>query len=183
MNRILKHNGFTLIEVIIVILIIGTIAMAGFPALTSSLDDARLAGAVTEVVTALEFARMEAMRSGRKIEVRIGHINNLIRVKKRYPTVDLHGSETELTEADVEGGVYQFIQHPLKRGEDYDIVFDDEERLRGVNITASDFGGDNRVFFEPDGLPDNGGSSTLALGTRQKTITLDAFTGTITVSD
>lgn len=183
MNRILKNNGFTLIEMVIIVIIIGTIAMAGFPALTSSLGDARLAGAVTEVVTALEYGRMEAMGSGRTTMVRIGHINNQIRIKKRYPTVDLLGSETQLAETDVEGGVYRFIQHPLKRGENYDIVFDNEERLRGVDITASDYGGDNQVFFEPDGLPDNGGSSTLALGARQKIVTLDAFTGTVTVSD
>lgn len=177
--------GFTLIEMLIIVFIIASIAMAmtSMPSFTSSLDDARLRAAVSEVVTALEFGQLEAMRSGRKIQVRIGHIGNLIRVKKKFPMVDLLGSEDQLAETDVEGGVYRFVSHPLKRGEDYEIIFDDLEHLKGISITASNFGGDNLVRFEPDGIPDSGGSSTLILGSRQMSVSLDALTGKVRVNN
>ena len=74
--------GFTMVEVMIVVLILSVLAVAGIPALNSSLDHARLSSAAEEAVNALQYAQLTAMTSGRPTRVVIGNLSNRVGVRQ-----------------------------------------------------------------------------------------------------
>ena len=174
--------GFTFIEVMIVLLLLGIFAMLGLPALNAAMGDFRLSGAAQEVVSALEFAQLSAI-SGRKTRVVIGENLDLIAVKQFNITADLFGGGDELVDNDVESGTFELMGYPMNKGTDYEIDFPDESRFQGVDITASDFNVGDPVIFDTLGAPSKGGTVTLALGGRQMVVTLDALTGKVTISN
>ena len=177
-----RTSGFTYVELMIVLLLLGIFAMLGSPALNTAMGDARLSGATQEVVNALEFAQLSAI-SGRKTRVVIGENLDLIAVKQFNITADLFGGGDELVDNDVESGTFELMGYPMNKGTDYEIDFPDESRFQGVDITASDFNVGDPVIFDTLGAPSKGGTVTLALGGRQMVVTLDALTGKVTVSN
>jgi prepilin-type N-terminal cleavage/methylation domain-containing protein len=56
--------GFTLVEMIIVMGILGILAVWGIPALLQTLNRARLVGAAKEIATMFQVARLEAIKKG-----------------------------------------------------------------------------------------------------------------------
>ena len=54
-----SNNGFTLIEILIVILILGIVTMVGLPSIMGALTKSRLSGAADEVSTAESIARSQ----------------------------------------------------------------------------------------------------------------------------
>lgn len=56
--------GFSLVELLVVIALIGLLAIWGVPALLNTLNRARLVGASKEIATMLQVARLEAIKKG-----------------------------------------------------------------------------------------------------------------------
>jgi type II secretory pathway pseudopilin PulG len=175
--------GFTLFEILIVSLMLGILTMLSWPQLSSALAQARLSGAAEEIVNALEFAQQKALSSGIETRVIIDDSADNIEVEKFTPTHDLLGSETELNESQVENAIFKTIDHPLKKGTNYTIVFADESRFKAVDIVTATFGAGNSVTYNPMGAPSSGGTVTLAYGNRQVFVSVDALTGKISVSE
>ena len=175
--------GFTFIEILIVVLLMGIIATISLPALTATLEDNRLRGAANEVVTALEYAQLTAMSSGRVTRVNIESSNERIDVRQYTTNADLFSGGDELAADDVENGTYELMPYPSKKGVNYSFDFPDVDRFKGVDITISDFDNINPVFFDAQGAPSKGGSATLALGSSQIVVTMDALTGKVSVSE
>ena len=175
-----RDKGFTLLEILIVALIVGIFAMLGWPAFNTAMGASRLSGAAEEVVNALEFAQLRAT-SGQITKVIIRVDQDKITVKQYKAGIDFFGGESELGEAGVEGGTYEIIENPMNKGTDYQIILPDDSRFGGVDITFSDFDA-TPVTFDSLGAPSNGGTVTLALGSRQMVVTLDALSGKVTVS-
>ena len=182
-TKLQLSDGFTLIEILIVVMVMGIIATISLPSINSTLAGARLRGAAYEVVTALEYAQLTAMTAGREIQVCIGNSNERIRVKQYVSNADFFTGGDELAENDVENGTYQVMPHPLKKGLDYNFDFPDIDRFKDVDITISDFNCGANLTFDAQGAPSFGGSATLALGSEQIVVTLDALTGKVTVSE
>jgi len=174
--------GFTLAEILIVLVFMSIVVMLGWPSLNAALGDFRLSGGAQETVNALEFAQLTAT-SGRKTRVTIDAVADTILVEQFNPVIDLLGGESELGEADVEGGAFAPMGNPMNKGTDYNISLPSEDRFDGVDITAVDFSHGNLVAFDALGCPSSGGTVTLALGSRQMVVTLDSLTGKVTVSN
>jgi len=174
--------GYTLIELLIVMLLLGIMVMAAVPVLNSGLDDARLSGAAEEVVTALEFAQMTAATSGSRTRVTIDAALDTIVVERVSISIDPLGSESELHEDDVEGRGFALMERPMNRGVDYSISLSDESRFKGIDITTAAFGSGNFVVFDTLGAPSDGGMITLAMSNRQIVVALDSLAGKVTLS-
>jgi prepilin-type N-terminal cleavage/methylation domain-containing protein len=176
-----SRAGFTLLELVLVLLLLSIFAMLGVPALNSAMGDSRLAGAAQEVVNAFEFAQLRAT-TGAQTRVVIGDSTDRIAVRQYQPSGDIISGGTTLAAADVETGTYQLVEYPASKGVDYEILFASDRRFKGVDITASDFNVADPVQFDTLGTPTKGGTVTLVLGNRQTVVTLDALSGKVTVS-
>ena len=69
-NQPVKKSGFTLIELMITVAIAALVALIGIPSFTSSIRSNRLTTNTNDFVTALSFARSEAIKRGEQIVVR-----------------------------------------------------------------------------------------------------------------
>ena len=61
------NRGVTLVELMITIVILGILAAVGMPAMARFLNDTRVSGTTNEFVSALNLARMEAIKRGRLV--------------------------------------------------------------------------------------------------------------------
>ena len=157
--------------------------MLSWPQLSSALVEAKLSGAAEEIVNALEYAQLTAMTSGTKTRVVIGAPQNRIALRHYKSSADLFNGGDVLLASDIESGSYEFMQHPLKKGFNYEIFLSNETRFSGIDITLSDFDLGNPLHFDSLGAPSHGGTATLALGARQIVVTLDQLTGKVTMSN
>jgi prepilin-type N-terminal cleavage/methylation domain-containing protein len=175
--------GFTLVELLIVILILGIIAMVAWPTRITLLEESRLSGAASDVVTALEFAQLNALSSGRQTQVKIDVGNDKIAVSEFKPHDGIWEENPQISETIVESGSFEIMEHPLNPGSDYTIYLGDQAMFGGVDITAETFGGGDIVTYDAQGAPSDGGTVTLGYGSGQRVVTLDGLTGKVTVSN
>ena len=174
-----RRNGFTLFELLIVVLIMAIFTMLGWPALNAFMGDYRLETAAEEIVNALEFAQLTAV-AGQPTQVTINAATETIDVKQFKPTANLLDGSASYTAASVEGGSYAFVGNPMNKGKDYTITLTGDSRFSGVDITTLSFG--SPVYFNSTGTPSTGGTVTLTFSGRQKVVTLNALTGRVSVS-
>ena len=69
MLRRRSEKGYTLIELMIVVVLISIGGMIAIPSMKSSQDNARLAGAARAMISILQFARSEAINNNSVVNV------------------------------------------------------------------------------------------------------------------
>ena len=175
-------QGFTLIEILTIVLILGIVATFALPSLQSGIGKSRLSGAVSEIVSALEYARLAAMSSGEKTRVTIDPDSDRLLVESFKINGDPLSGATRIPETDIDGGTFVTMPDPVKVGEDYVIGFGGEGRFHNVRVASSVFGDGFYVIFDQEGTPSSGGTVLLTYGDEQRTITVDALTGDVSSS-
>ena len=150
-----RCRAFTYLELILVIAILGIVAGIAVPRFGNFVAHRHIDAAATRIATDLAFARQRAKFSGTQHKVMFQIPQN------RYQF-------TEMDDPDHPGRPYVV---PLA------------EEPYNATIISADFGGDVEVVFDGYGVPDSGGTLVLAVGYYRKTLTLDAQTGRVTVSD
>jgi len=73
------------------------------------------------------------------------------------------------------------IPHPVKKGFDYIVDFQNDSRLNRVNITDADFDSASSVQFDCLGSPDSGGTISLQAGGTTMIVRVEPITGYIRV--
>ena len=175
--------GFTLMEVLIVILILSITAMVLLPTINQAMTRSRLSGAADEIITALGYAQMKAMTSGGPTRVTIDAGSDTILVEQFKPDEDLQGSETELSEGDVENGSYVAMEYPLNPGTDYYIIFSNDDRFKNVDIDSAVFGTHDFLIFNNLGTPSQGGTVSITSGAASILLTLNGLNGRIAINE
>jgi prepilin-type N-terminal cleavage/methylation domain-containing protein len=185
-----RQSGFTLLELVIVVMVLGIFGGIAVPMLTQAAAQTKLDAAADAVVSSLNYARLRALNSqqnyrvvfdtgAERMRVEMNANNKLSQMKDPSRSVmSAHDVENEKSWVDV--------QHPLETmrtgGRNYVITFSQEPAYQGVDLFLASFSGSGTVTFSPQGLPSTGGSVVLRLGGRQRTVTLQATTGTVSVS-
>jgi type II secretion system protein H len=179
----LRHpHGFTLIELVVIISLMGIVATLAMPAMFSSVAGARLSSAADEITAALQFAQLSAIDDGRPYRVTIDAAADTLLVEQLEHPADLMGAETEIAETTIEQQAYTPTPHALKPNGLFQETFGTNSQHEGVDITTSDFAATSPVIFFAQGTPSSGGSVTLACQGQQTLITLDAQSGKVTQS-
>jgi prepilin-type N-terminal cleavage/methylation domain-containing protein len=154
-----KQNGFTLIEIIIVIVIISIAALIAIPMLGSA-GDIQVRAAADMIAADLEYAKSMAVSR-----------------QKSYWVIFDTAAESYRLEDDT--GI---ITHPVNAGKLYSVNFKNDSRVNQVNIYSVSFAG-SQVVFDYLGSPDNGGQIVLTGGGKTVTVSVEAVTGYISVSN
>lgn len=153
------RDGFTLVEVMVVVVILGFIAMLAVSNFSSSLNEKKVSGAADEIADALRHARSEAMKSGRNFRVDINTDTELIEI-------------VDVDEAAV-------IRHPVSR-QPYRIDLTTAALLKGVDIEAVNSAtGLTPVIFDKYGRTSSDATIDLSSGGQAKHVHVDAVTGRV----
>jgi len=154
------RSGFTMIEIIIVVMIIAIAALTVVP-MMSSAASVQIRSASNMIAGDLEYARSMAISRGQKYSMVFDPGAD------SYKIVD-------------ESGVV--IQHPVKKGFDYIVDFQNDGRLNKVDIANANFNATTSVQFDCLGSPDSGGTVGLQAGATTVTITVEHVTGFISIN-
>jgi Tfp pilus assembly protein FimT len=155
------RGGFTLIEILIVVGILMIAAMIVVP-MMSSADSIQLRSAANMVAADLEYAKSISISRGQNFKVVFDSFTDSYRIE------------------DTSGNV---VSHPVKKGFDYVIDFQNEGRLNRVGIDGVDFSSSNEVQFDCLGSPNQGGTVTLEAGGEVITVNVEPVTGFISITD
>ena len=165
------RNGFTLVEIIIVVVILGIAAMMAVPMLSSAAD-------------------MQVRSAANRIAADLDYTKNLaITHQGRYSMVfDVSGESYEIREADGTS-----VKKPLTGESSFVVDFSTDSRLSQVNIVSADFDSDSSdtITFDYLGSPYSGttanplnsGRITLQANTFTLTVDVEPVTGYVTMSD
>ena len=159
-------SGFTLIELIIVIVIISIAALTAIP-MMSSAASVQIRSAANMLTADLEYAKSMAISRGQKFSVVFD------KDTEKYWIEDQNGN---------------VIAHPVKKGFDYVVDFQNDSRLNKVDIVDADFDTTSKVKFDYLGSPYNGNSTplnsgviSLQAGGTNTTVRVEAVTGFVLI--
>lgn len=149
-----RQQGYTLIEMVTVLMIIAILAVATFPRFLDSLAHHRLQSAAQRIELDLKLARDHAIASSSNCGAKF----------------------------DVAGDLYVLfpdIKNPDHPTEPYSTRLSREPYH--CRLVSVDFGGDNEVVFNGHGVPDSNGSIRVEHRTKQRLILLNGSTGEIVI--
>ena len=184
-------SGFTLIELVTILLVFGIVVALAYPALQASLTDARLRAAASAVSTAFQFAQLSAMSTGRPYRVTVDADADTVVVATLAPTylaavdaaVQAPGTSS-VAEAVIDAGdQYQSAGDPTNPGTDYQVALGSDPRYVNADIVSASFAGSSAVVFEGLGVPSAGGSALIAYGGRQIQVSIEPVTGRVTLTE
>ena len=158
-NQKTKRNGFTLIEIIVVIVIISIAALLVIPMMGSA-GDIQVRAAADMIAADLEYAKSMAISRQKTYKVIFDA------TAESYSIEDPNG----------------IITHPVNSGMLYMVNFKNDSRVSQVNIDSVSFAG-SEVDFDSVGSPNSGGVVTLKGGGKTVMVTVVEATGFISVSD
>ena len=139
-----KSQGFTLIELIIVVLIMGIIGAIMIPAISGT-HDAQCAAGSRVLTATLELAQGMAM--SRQAEVAVVFSDD----GQRFKVVLVEGQNL----LDYES--LTALEHPEKPGMQYEVHMAIEQQLRELEIQWVSFGNQGFVIYDAFGSPQSGG--------------------------
>ncbi len=148
-----RHGGFSLVETVLVVLIVGAVAMIAVPRYTNALLHYQAEAAAQRLAIDLKYARQTAIQTNASKTV----------------TFDAPANRYELVG----------LPDPDQPAQPYTVGLADEPYR--AKIKSADFGGNAQVVFDIYGVPDSSGQVVIEAGDWQKTVTIDPENGAATV--
>jgi len=168
---LIKNEGFTLLDLLIVVMILGIVGMIAIPRYNSLIADAALDGAAGEMVSGLQYAGNLAARYQRPFGFLSDAAGRTFRVYDYRYRNDAAG-HVDVTPPVTANGV---VQNPIDKSwyiKDLNLM----KTYDGVSITNGE------IRFYPDGHSSSAASTvTVQYAGKQKTITVNGTTGRVSV--
>ena len=156
-SKFFKRRGFTLIDVTVTVMITGIVAAVAAPKLANSIVRYKIDAAAMRIAGDLDRARRHAMTSG-----------------SNQAAIFTVASDT-----------YNFPGMKDMNHSSLDYAVDLSETGYAATLVSVSFGSggtDNTIIYDMYGRPDFGGFVVIQFGSEQRTITVNATTGKITVT-
>jgi len=141
--------GFTFLELVIVVLVLGIITMMALPAMNDFFTDETLNAAADAIVNAMYYARTLA------ITTRADHGVVFDAEANSFQVMRAVGTPPDET--------YVIVEHPVTK-RDYAVSFDDGPVGQGVDLYSVQFGLNQYVRFDNLGVPLKLGSIFIQYG-------------------
>ncbi|MDP2644245.1 MAG: hypothetical protein Q8P24_04850 [Desulfobacterales bacterium] len=178
-------EGFTLLDMLLVIMILGIVGMAVIPQFGEMANDSKLKGAALELVSALDYAKNLAITHQRPFSVQVFTKAS----KNQFAVIDHTSGLDDNVHPEATPPLYTFrrVYNPSDKIPyiiDFDTPTDGataRPEYEGVSIVSVPGGGANHtIVFYPDGHSSNTDSSyALSLGNLTRTIIVQGTTGRI----
>jgi prepilin-type N-terminal cleavage/methylation domain-containing protein len=149
-----RHRGFTVAEIVLVLVIVSIIAVIAIPRYANALANNRVSLAAARIVADLELAREHA----------------------RFNST----GQQFAFDIDADSYKLQGMADPDRPGQDY-VVWLSKDPY-GADVVSTNLGGDGAIQFNGFGVPDSSGSVDISVGSCHRRISIDADTGEITVT-
>ena len=170
-----KNRGFSLLDLVIVLMILGIMGVILAPQLYSMMTEARLNEAAREMVSGLQYAQSLAVTHQRPFGLKADVDGNWFRIFDYQHRDDSNPHHDETPPVDG----YGVVINPLDK-DWYIVDLDTSHTYEGVNLNAAPT--DGTISFYPDGHSSSDDSSfVLTYGGDTRTITVDGTTGKIRV--
>ena len=171
------NKGFSLLDMLIVLMILGILGVFVAPQLHSTLNEARLNEATGELVSGLHYAQSLAVTHQRPFGLTANVSENWFRVFDHRFSADANPHHNETPPVDG----YGVVLNPVDKNW-YLLDFDTTRPYEGVSIASAPASG-GMISFYPDGHSSSVDSVfVLSFGGEQRTITVDGTTGRISVN-
>ena len=158
-------RGFTLFELLVVLLVASLIAGTGYALLAPWAQERKLRAGAEKLAAALEFGRDVARLEGRAVRVRVA------------PAGEPGGNCIHVSYA--QSG--EDVVHPLTKSA-FVVNFDTDPPLRGIQIEVSAAGGDDTVDFDARGqVVDETARFTLQCGGLQSYVRVERYSGRVLI--
>jgi prepilin-type N-terminal cleavage/methylation domain-containing protein len=148
-----RGRAFSLIELVMVVFIVATIAAIARPRYVNSLSSYRAGMAAKRVAADLAYARSNAWSTG------VSQVVTFTQASNQYQLAGMKG---------LDNSANNFI-----------VTLSSDPYYATIN--SASFGGSASVTFDAYGFPNQGGQVVVTAGGFQKTITLDQASGNVTV--
>ena len=156
-----RGQGFTLIELMVTVVVVGILAMVAAPVMTALVNNSRISGQTEELVTSLQLARGEAVRRNARVTI--------------CPSTDGSTCAASTSWA-------RWIVHGMDTTAGVDDVIRDSSAAGNVQVSGPAAG----IVFKPSGLIDSQESLTVCMPTtkpndNQRVLTV-MISGVVSVS-
>lgn len=179
-RTLIRCCGFTVIEILIMVLLLGILAMAGMPLISSTLGHGKLSSAVSIMVAGIEYTANLSVRYQRLFQFQADVNTNSIKIQDTAPYPDATASIRPDNQPPV--NAENIVLNPVTRTW-YQVDLSAIGNIEGVSIDS----GPAVLSFYPDGHSTDSSSSfadtryVLSFGGLSKTITINRVSGRVTV--
>ncbi|MFV1950792.1 MAG: Tfp pilus assembly protein FimT/FimU [Nitrospinota bacterium] len=169
MKNINRNQGFTLVEIVITILVVGIISAVAIPSLKGFFADIKLNAATEEIATAIWYARNLAVKEEKEHRVTFSASENNFKVQRKEGVL-----------------IWSTVLNSFDK-KDYMLDFDIDRHVKGVNIINANFGGITSVTFGSDvadpGRPADCGAVIIEYDNLKRIVTVSPITGRVKAGD
>jgi len=157
-----RRRAFTLVEILIVVVVVGTIAVAAMPSISETLDSMKATALAREIATDMRYAQTLALKTGVRHRVSFSAPGQAYAVRR------------------ARGSSWDLCTHPVTK-KPWKLMLGDTSRFAGLTVGDSQFGASDYLYYDNYGSPEAGGSVTFTLGGVTRTIRVAPLSGKITV--